>query len=98
MFPLPSSILPSVSDPVVEIWVKLLSGFNTKYSGSIDIFFIHCDSCIMTMKSLLKVPLDSIRYKNSNYPECKHFFHFHFWGKFCKSVLFHNVRLIVAIF
>ena len=59
MFPLPRSILPSVSDPVVEMWAKALSEFNRKYSKGTDCFSIHVGPCIVIMKSLVKVSLDS---------------------------------------
>ena len=58
----PSSILQSVSDAVVEMWVKLLSEIHPKYSGGIDCLSIHGKPCIVIMKSSVKVPLDSVRH------------------------------------
>ena len=82
MFLLPSSILPSVSNPVVEIWAKPLSEFNTKYSGVVDCFWIYLDACIVIMKSLVEMPLESVIYKNSNHRESEQAF---FGGKFCRQ-------------
>ena len=50
------------SDPVVEMWVKPLSDFNTKYPGCINCISIYVDPCIFIMKSLIKVPLNLVRY------------------------------------
>ena len=61
MFPLPSYILPSVSDPVVDMWVKPLCEFNAKYCGSGYCFSIHAEYCIEIMKSLAKALLDSVK-------------------------------------
>ena len=36
-FLLPTFMLPSVSDPVVEMWAKSLSEFNTKYLGVLTV-------------------------------------------------------------
>ena len=47
---------------MVEMWLKPLSGLNTKYPGGIKCFSIHADPYIVTMKSLEKVPLDSVRH------------------------------------
>ena len=88
MFLLSSSILPSVSDPVVEMWAKQLSEFNSKYSRGIDCFSIHADPCTVMMKSSVKVPLDPADvYKNSNHPESKQAF----LGKIFLSVLFNEI-------
>ena len=62
MFPLPNYILPAVSDLVVEMWAKLLSEFNTKYSGGIEHFSINANARPVIMKSLVKAPLDSVRH------------------------------------
>ena len=94
MFPLLSSILPSVSDSVVEVWAKPVSDFNTKYSGVIDCFSIHADGCMEIMKMLVKVKLDSLICKNSNQLESKQTS----WEKFCTSVLFNDVIIIATIF
>ena len=46
LFPMPRYMLPPVSDLVVEVWVKSLSEFNTKYPGGIVFQFmptLYCD-------------------------------------------------------
>ena len=58
MFPLPSSILSSVCDPVVEM--QRLSEFNMKAFAGIECFSIHTDPCITIIKSVVTVPLDSV--------------------------------------
>ena len=93
MFPLTSTMLPSVSDTVVEMCTKSLTEFNTKYSGGIDCFFIHADPFIMIMKSLVKVPLDPVRHSKLIILKVNK----HFWAKFCTSVLFSYVTFIAAI-
>ena len=95
MFPLPSSLLPSVSDPEVEMRTMTLSEFNTKHTGGNDGFSIHAEPCIVIMKSSVKVPLDAAIYKNSDHPETKQAF---LEEKFCTSVLFNDVMYIAAIF
>ena len=53
----------TINDSVVEMQAKPLSEFNKKYFGDIDCFSIHADTCIVIMKSLVKVPQDSVRHK-----------------------------------
>ena len=43
MFLLPSAILLTVSDPVIEMWTKSFSEFKVQFSGGIDCFSIHAD-------------------------------------------------------
>ena len=62
MFLLPSAILLTVSDPVIEMWTKSFSEFKVQFSGGIDCFSIHADPCIVIMKISVKVPLNSDRH------------------------------------
>ena len=48
--------------------------FNTKYSRVIDCVFIHVDPCIVIIKSLVKLPLDSAGHRKSNHLERKQAF------------------------
>ena len=92
----PNSILPSASDVLVEMWVKPLSEFNTKYSGGIDcvlhslhpLYLYHENFSKSTTRfSLTFVKTFIIMRVNK-----------HFGGKFCTSVLFNKSMVIAAIF
>ena len=62
MFPLPSSILPAVSDHLVQICVRPhLNSLQNVLEVS-TVFPNHVDPCILIIKSSVKVPLDSVRH------------------------------------
>ena len=42
-FLLPTFMLPSVSDPVVEMWAKSLSEFSRKYPGGVNCSSVHAN-------------------------------------------------------
>ena len=81
MFPPPSSILPSINDPVVEMWTKPLSEFNMKYSRDNDSFSIDVDPFGKSTTRLSQTFMKTLIILTVNK---------YFGGNFCTPVLFND--------
>ena len=81
----------------VDMWAKPLSEFNTKYSGGVDSFsFFH--SCRPLHRDHEKFGKSTTRFSQTFTKAVLVLrINQHFWGEFCRSVLFNDVTFIVTI-